>query len=238
MVNKIKPLGLAIATLLLASCAGQAVVKEPVQASKPAKNKHPECETLVRNLTLPWRSPQDTCMDDRSVDHSIEDSEASKNEQELAEIMERNAYLSQKRKEREREAVIIKATEIMDTETVSIMSEDSAQVQAIQSHAGDHLTSGQIIWFAKHVRILGPQGGEKALQLLPQISGNDNHITLRGYFMDDEIGEYDPEVFSVARALAVKKKLVEEGNISPDRITILHHLPDVTGRYVRVSING
>lgn len=93
------------------------------------------------------------------------------------------------------------------------------------------------IWFAQHLKVLGPSGQQSTKQLAPILNGN-GHIKLRGYVLPEEATGHDLETFSVARALAVKRILIREVRIDPDRITILHYSPDTAGRYVEVILNG
>ena len=93
------------------------------------------------------------------------------------------------------------------------------------------------IWFAEHLRVLGPDGIQFTKELAPMLQGN-GRIKLRGVILPHEINGHDLETFSVARALAVKRVLIREVRIDPDRITILHYSPNTAGRYVEVIFNG
>lgn len=237
MLTGTKPIVIAVAAALMSACASNVAVKSSDDKKEPVVQEKLDCKKMVRNLTLPWNSDPDVCNENRSVGSRSVVSELVTEKQKIEDRLKRNAYLSQKRKEREKTAVLIKAEAIVSEPVVSTPVNIAPVKAHIQPVAVQKLNDEELIWFAKHVRILGPQGTERTLSLLPRISASEK-ILLRGFFMKDEIGDYDPEVFSVARALAVKKKLVEEGNVDPERITILHHLPDASGRYVRVSVNG
>lgn len=93
------------------------------------------------------------------------------------------------------------------------------------------------IWFAQYLKVLGPNGLQSTKELAPILNGS-GHIKLRGYVLPGEATGHDLETFSVARALAVKRILIREVQIDPDRITILHYSPGATGRYVEVILNG
>ena len=93
------------------------------------------------------------------------------------------------------------------------------------------------IWFAENHHVLGPEGKQTTIDLGSMLQGSGK-IKLRGVLLATEANGLDQEVFSVARALAVKRALIREVRIDPDRITILHYSPKYQGRYVEVLLNG
>lgn len=253
MKTHAKILTVVIGSIVAASCANQNIVKEPV--SKPdavVKDVEP-CKAIVRNLTLPWQSSQVTCDENRVSQKQIQNLAEIEEQEALEKRSVRNAYLAEKRKERE-EAAVMYSAEVLLSNQRNIQESSpshSNNVMAIQkqvdttaSNAVNDRTSSEsvsgdhFIWFAKNLRVLGPQGQSSVSHIAPGLADSNTPIQLRGYFLEDELQGYDPEVFSVARALAVKKQLVEVENVDPERITILHHKPDVNARYVGVSVNG
>lgn len=246
-VSVLKPIIICMASIFAASCASNStqVVKrnDTVTDDKPVTAN--ACESIVRNLSLPWSSSQAGCAENRNTNVATKPVKKEEGKKSIDKQMERNERLLAKRKEREKAAVMYKA-EVLASRIVKAESVDQAE-HVIDSENVSGLTPGHIqelgteprlIWFAKHLRILGPKGREYTESLVPKLQADQKAITLRGYYLADEVKGCDPEVYSVARALAVKKKLVQFGNISPDRITILHHAPDVNGRYVEVTFNG
>ncbi len=243
MKTTIELLTITVGGLLVASCANNSVIESSVGESvskveiKPGIEHKSSCESLVRNLTLPWQASQSGCEDDRIVTKPLVDVEKLKEIQKLELYKKRNAFLAKKRKERENVAVLYQANELLNNpleEKVVIQKNKSIENKVV-SKSGAH---SKYIWFAKHIRILGPQGSASTMALIPGISRSEERVLLRGFYLEEELDDYDPEVFSVARALAVKKKLIEEGDIDPERITILHHSPKINARYVEVNING
>ncbi len=243
MKTTIKLLTITVSGLLAASCASNSVIESSVDESvskveiKPDIEHKPSCESLVRNLTLPWQVSQSGCEDDRIVTKPLVDVEELKETQRLKLHKERNAYLAKKRKEREKKAVLYQANELLKKpleEKTVIQKNKSAEYKVVLNDK----THSKHIWFAKHIRILGPQGSASTMALIPDISRSEGRILLRGFYLKEELDGYDPEVFSVARALAVKKKLVEEGGISQERITILHHSPELNARYTEIKFSG
>lgn len=245
MKTHVKILTVMIGGLVSVSCATQNIVKTQEGKAEPIIKSESTCKGLVRNLTLPWQSSQESCVENRKTEKQIKNLALIEKQKEIEKRDMRIAYLAEKRKEREQAAVMYSAEVLLSEQesnnvgialnTVDVM-DAPAQVHRVSESVS--VVGDKFIWFAKNIRVLGPQGRSSVSSLISKFSQSDTPIFLRGYFLDDELQGYDPEVFSVARALAVKKQLVEQENVDPERITILHHTPDINARYVGVSVNG
>jgi len=244
MKTHVKILTVVIGSLVSVSCANQNIVKTQESKADSIIKSESNCKGLVRNLTLPWQSSLESCVENRKTEKQIKNLAVIEEQKELEKRDMRIAYLAEKRKEREQDAVMYSAEVLLSEQennvVIAIPSievvDSSKQVNHVSK--SNNSADDRFIWFAKNIRVLGPQGRSSVSSLISEFSQSDTPILLRGYFLEDELQGYDPEVFSVARALAVKKQLVEQENVDPERITILHHTPDINARYVGVSVNG
>jgi len=127
----------------------------------------------------------------------------------------------------------IKKSDKQKTDPVSSLSSGNVSLKANKN------ADSNSIFFAHHLRVLGPQGRAATHALIEQVT-SANNVHIRGLILPDEIlvdSNLYRERVSVGRALAVRKYWKEQG-LDTSHIMILHNNPELSGRTVEVTFHG
>ncbi len=212
---------------------------------------HPlaDCATVQRDLTLSWKLRQYWCAPGQRQDQY-----QSANDEVMSQYKSKLDYVSAINAEAESMDNIqidyqppTQPIALPDSQSSSISSppvelvvEPVSDSSAIQVDiVSDTFSASDKIYFANNHFILGPQGREVTASLAESVA-HAKKVLLRGLILPDEIlvdSDLYREKVSVARALAVRKYWQDMG-IDISHISILHHSPDLSGRYVEVRINA
>jgi len=228
-------------SLLLSACASVTPTRTeaPVTTTPPmstqdtTESRIKNCEWLMRDLSVDWSLRHYWC------GTSGKDSQGEKDKVMLAAIGRTRLHLATLR---ERVNTVTRRTE-----DAAMRIESHLNQQAVENKTVPHETpsdTGKInstqpahrIVFARGRENLGPKGRVQALGLIPVIR-NARQVTLRGRLSDDEFplaSSLDAERRSVGRSLSVRE-LWRSSGVDVD-VTILHHSPELSGKFVEVTV--
>jgi len=214
-----------------------------VMIKKSTQSRLNDCEYLMRDLSIDWSSRRYWC-GSSSTDESTFQKE--RNQAMLAAIERTRLRLAVLR---ERMNVVTRRTDYVATKIsprlqqpaiIKTRLDPATTVATVNTDNAVHPGTEQIhrIVFAQGRVVLGPRGKLQTMKLVPAIR-NAHQITVRGRLMESEFQLDAPlaaERRSVGRSLSVRE-LWRSAGVDVATVTILHHSPDVSGKFVEVMIN-
>jgi len=229
--------GCAVTQTKLSDSNDQGAVKLP---------GHPvaECSSTQRDLSVLWQLRQYWCGQKDSKDRLQLVNDATV---QIAKVNQ--AYLAAINAEAEEQSIPgkklhqqnkrqkIKVIDVIEPENDATNQDLKPQTKSEKSTERSTVTARII--FAKHLKVLGPQGRGQTSAMAQQVS-KSKKVRIRGLILPDEVlvdSTLYREKVSVGRALAVRKHWKEQG-IDTSHVKILHHKSDLPGRIVEVYFNG
>ena len=252
--------------MLISGCAAnKPIVVHAIEESPKQDIGHQvsNCRSTQRDLTTTWSLRQYWCTEEnrrevlQSTNNQLMDQVAA-NQSAVD-----NAYIEDVNNEVNKsqyqyQAPIVDSENSGEPQAPSINREDAIQrlkgikkSDKLKTVPVSSLTSGDVslkanknadsnsIFFAHHLRVLGPQGRAATHALIEQVT-SANNVHIRGLILPDEIlvdSNLYRERVSVGRALAVRKYWKEQG-LDTSHIMILHNNPELSGRTVEVTYHG
>jgi len=251
---------IVITSILLSSITACAVQEKPIVIKEviPKKevqsyvgHKVNECQSTQRDLSIPWRLRQYWCSDKNKVNelqkinnHLFEKTMTDDEYIEAINDEAINTPIAQKAPQKPIKNKVVSQKKTIYIKPV-VLQKTVLSVHALVPSKTNKksipviIKSSNKIIFAKNLRVLGPQGRQSTIALIPKIIGVSK-VNIRGLILPDEVlvdSNVYKEQLSVARALAVRQLWVKNG-VDIKTIKILHHSDHITGRAVEVYFNG
>ena len=250
--------------MLISGCAAnKPIVYHAIEESHEQATGHQvsNCRSTQRDLTTPWSLRQYWCTEENrrevlqntnnqlmdqiagnqsAVDNAyIEDVNNEVNSPQYAvPIIDSDSSGEPLAPSRNREDAIQRLKDIENSDKLKTVPVSSLSSGNVNLKANKNAASISI-FFAHHLRVLGPQGRAATHALIDQVS-KSNKVQIRGLILPDEIlvdSNLYREQVSVSRALAVRKYWKAQG-LDTSHIMILHHNPELSGRTVEVTFHG
>ena len=242
---------LLFALLFLNACATAIPTRtETPVAVTPLVSATKDCEYLMRDLSVDWSLRHYWC-GSSDADETI-NAQAEKNRLMLMAIERTRLRLAALRKQmntvdHRADYVASKITPYLSQQTVMESNATASHEPQRQQTSSNHTTAlyademhssnHHRIVFAHGRETLGPKGHMQTLNLMPVVR-NARRVTLRGQLTNGEfplVNAIAAEKRSVGRSLSVRE-LWRSSGIDVAAVTILHHSPEVSGRYVEVTV--
>ncbi|MBT4448254.1 MAG: hypothetical protein HOC92_00945 [Gammaproteobacteria bacterium] len=256
-------LNMSLAMLISGCATNKPIVVQAIEESPEQATGHQvsNCRSTQRDLTTPWSLRQYWCAEKNrrevlqntnnnlmdqvadnqsTVDNAyIEDvnNEVNKSQYDVPIVDSENSAESLAPSINQEDAIQrlkgIKKSDKQKTDPVSSLSSGNVSLKANKN------ADSNSIFFAHHLRVLGPQGRAATHALIEQVT-SANNVHIRGLILPDEIlvdSNLYRERVSVGRALAVRKYWKEQG-LDTSHIMILHNNPELSGRTVEVTYHG
>ncbi len=193
------------------------------------------CQRTERDLTVDWQAKRYLCShEDRRV------ALQQVNDGEFVAYLTQNKPLAKKATLKPSAFLIPAVATVTEPVQTSVESIRLSSVESprVQTTIPDE-TQIFRVWFPKNHEVLGQQGMEKVLAMVPAIT-DARRVSLLGVYEADEIAQamdavFERERFSVGRALSVKDVWGRAG-VALSKVKILHHQDSLAGRYVAVTV--